>query len=60
VAGYFGSFAWSGGAKAEFDKFAEQMSWDVLGTVEFVGSAKKENIEAIVNLARSIAQKVKS
>lgn len=60
VAGYFGSFAWSGGAKAEFDKFAEQMSWDVLGHVEFVGSAKKENIAAIVDLARSIAQKVKN
>lgn len=60
VAGYFGSLAWSGGAKAEFDKFAEQMTWDVLGTVEFVGSAKKENIAAIVDLARSVAQKVKN
>lgn len=60
VAGYFGSFAWSGGAKAEFDKFAEQMIWDVLGTVEFLGSAKKENIAAIVDLSRSIARKVKN
>jgi len=59
VAGYFGSFAWSGGAKAEFDNFAEQMSWDVLGSVEFVGSAKPDQIQAIVDLATHVALKVK-
>ena len=60
VAGYFGSYAWSGGAKAEFDKFAEQMTWDVKGHVEFVGSAKNEDIEAIVKLAGEIARTVKN
>ncbi len=59
VAGYFGSYAWSGGAKAEFDNFAEQMSWDVLGSVEFVGSAKPDQIQAIVDLATHVALKVK-
>jgi flavorubredoxin len=59
IAGYFGSFAWSGGAKAEFDHYAEQMSWDVLGSVEFVGSAKPDQIKAIVDLATQVALKVK-
>ncbi len=58
VAGYMGSFAWSGGAKAEFDRFAEQMQWQVLGTHEFVGSAKEADITAIAALARSIARAV--
>jgi flavorubredoxin len=60
VAGDFGSYAWSGGAKAEFDKFAEQMVWDVKGQVEFVGSAKKEDLEAIAKLAGEIARAVKN
>ena len=59
VAGYMGSFAWSGGAKAEFDRFAEQMQWNVLGACEFVGSAKEADIKAIAELARSIARAVK-
>ena len=60
VAGYFGSFAWSGGAKAEFDRFAEQMQWNVLGHTEFVGSAKEADIAAIAELARSVALAVKA
>ena len=59
TAGYFGSFAWSGGAKAEFDRFAEQMSWDVRGCVEFIGSAKTDDLKAIVALAEEIANTVK-
>jgi len=59
TAGYFGSFAWSGGAKAEFERFAEQMSWDVKGCVEFIGSAKSEDLKSIVALAEDIANSVK-
>ena len=60
VAGYFGSFAWSGGAKAEFDTIAQEMAWDVLGHVEFIGSPKAEDIEKIIELSTQIALKVKS
>ena len=59
VAGYFGSYAWSGGAKATFDHYAEQMSWDVLGHAEFIGSPKDDDIQAVVDLAGQIARKVK-
>lgn len=59
IAGYFGSYAWSGGAKGEFDNFATQMDWDVMGHVEFIGSAKPDQINAIVELAKRIAEKLK-
>ena len=56
----FGSYAWSGGAKAEFDNYAQQMAWDVLGHVEFIGSPKAEDIDKIIELSTQIALKVKS
>ena len=34
---YFGSFGWSGGAKREFEQFAEVLKWDILDTLEFRG-----------------------
>jgi len=57
VAGYFGSYAWSGGAKAVFEGFAERMNWEVVGGLEFAGSAKKENLEQIREIVRGVAER---
>lgn len=57
VAAYFGSYAWSGGAKPVFDEYAARLNWDVQGTLEFIGSAKEENIRAIQQMAQQVAIK---
>lgn len=58
TAAYFGSYAWSGGAKAVFDEFAANMRWDVVGGLEFVGSAKSEDINFIQKLAQQMTDKI--
>lgn len=57
VAGYFGSYAWSGGAKAVLEGFAEKLSWDVVGGLEFVGSSKKADFEQIRQITQQVAEK---
>lgn len=57
VAGYFGSYAWSGGAKAVFDGFAEKLGWDVVGGLEFVGSAKQADFDQICQIVQQVAEK---
>ncbi len=44
---YFGSYAWSGGAKAVFEEYASKLNWDVVGTLEFIGSAKQQDVQQI-------------
>jgi anaerobic nitric oxide reductase flavorubredoxin len=57
VAGYFGSFAWSGGAKEVFEGFAERLNWEVVGGLEFVGSAKEADLDQIRTIVQKVAQK---
>ncbi|MFZ3070900.1 MAG: FprA family A-type flavoprotein [Anaerolineaceae bacterium] len=57
AAGYIGSYAWSGGAKAVFEEFAARLSWNVVGTHEFIGSAKVADIQQIQTLAQQVAIK---
>jgi len=57
VAAYFGSYAWSGGAKAVFDGYAERLEWDAVGGLEFVGQSKENDIAQIRELVRAVAQK---
>ncbi len=59
AAAYMGSYAWSGGAKEVFSEYAEKLAWDVVGTHEFIGSAKEADIEAIQSLARQLAIRTK-
>lgn len=56
-AGYFGSYAWSGGAKAVFEGYAQRLGWEVLGALEFCGHVKDADLENIQALARLVAQK---
>lgn len=59
IAGYFGSYAWSGGAKAVFEEFAAKLNWDVVGALEFIGSAKEPDIQQIQAISRQIAGRSK-
>jgi flavorubredoxin len=43
-AAYFGSFGWSGGARRELERIAEELKWDMVDTFEFSGSPTKENL----------------
>ncbi|MGI6250007.1 MAG: FprA family A-type flavoprotein [Anaerolineaceae bacterium] len=60
VAGYFGSYAWSGGAKAVFDDFAGRLNWEVVGGLEFVGRAKEEDMQQVRQIAETVAKKSKA
>ncbi|HOT53601.1 MAG TPA: FprA family A-type flavoprotein [Anaerolineaceae bacterium] len=59
IAGYFGSYAWSGGAKAVIEEFAAKLNWDVVGALEFIGSAKEADIQQIQAISRQIAGRSK-
>jgi flavorubredoxin len=43
---YFGSYGWSGGARRELERIAEDLKWDVVDTLEFVGGPTEENLRA--------------
>ncbi|MEA4811203.1 MAG: FprA family A-type flavoprotein [Anaerolineaceae bacterium] len=57
TAAYFGSFAWSGGAKEVFEGFAERLSWDVVGAYQFAGSAKENDLQQIQQICEKLVSK---
>ena len=59
TAAYIGSYSWSGGAKSVFEGYAERLNWDIVGTHEFIGSAKADDLEQIRALSRQLALKSK-
>jgi anaerobic nitric oxide reductase flavorubredoxin len=59
-AAYLGSFAWSGGAQADFERMAEKMSWDVIGALGFIGGPAKSDLDRAHELGVQLARAVKS
>jgi flavorubredoxin len=57
---YLGSYAWSGGAKADFERVAEKMGWDVLGEADFIGRAKPADLDRAYALGAQLAKAVKA
>jgi flavorubredoxin len=43
-AGYFGSFAWSGGGQAAFQKLVEPLQWEILAQWAFPGNPTAEDL----------------
>lgn len=43
-AAYFGSFGWSGGARREIAKLAEELNWDLVESWEFPGAATHQQL----------------
>ena len=60
VAGYFGSYAWSGGAKAVFSEYAEKLNWSVVDATEFIGGPKEADIQNARAIAREVARQSKA
>ncbi len=60
VAGYFGSYAWSGGAKSVFNDYAQKLNWLVVDAKEFIGSPKDADIAQTQAIARELAKQSKA
>lgn len=58
VSFYFGSSLWSGGAAAEYKKYAEEMKLDVIDAIEFRGAGKKEDEDRILNAFKALVEKL--
>jgi len=59
-AAYLGSYAWSGGAQADFERMAERMSWDVVGSFGFIGGPGKADLARAYEMGVQLARAVKS
>jgi flavorubredoxin len=42
--GYFGSYGWSGGARRELARLAEELKWDVVEEIEFPGGPTHQDL----------------
>ena len=59
-AAYLGSYAWSGGAQAEFERMAEKMAWTVLNTLSFLGGPNTMDLDRAHEMGVQLARAVKS
>lgn len=57
----FGSYGWSGGAEKELARIMEEnkMNWELVPSVEFKGSPKEEDMEAVKKGVQEVIKKVK-
>ena len=56
---YFGSFGWSGGARREIAKLAEDLKWDLVENWEFPGGATHEDLARGAELGYQFAMSLK-
>jgi len=59
-AAYIGSYAWSGGAMADFEAMAEKMVWDVVNSIGFLGGPEDTDLDRARELGVQLAKQVKS
>ncbi len=59
-AAYIGSYAWSGGAKKDFESMAEKIAWDVVNSINFLGGPGDIGLNRARELGVQLAQAVKS
>lgn len=57
-AGYFGSFGWGGGAKRDFDKYAEALKWEIVGEFVFQGGATRQEQHQAEKFGQEFARKI--
>jgi flavorubredoxin len=58
-AAYIGSYAWSGGAQKNFERLAEKMAWEVVGSIGFIGGAKEDDLARAREMGAVLARAVK-
>ncbi len=59
TAAYFGSYAWSGGARDEFETMAEKMTWNVINSLDFLGGPKSFDLDRARELGAQLAKAVR-
>jgi flavorubredoxin len=59
-AAYLGSYAWSGGAKDDFDRMAEKLEWQVVNSIDFIGGSKAIDLDRARELGVQLAKAVKA
>ncbi len=60
ITAYFGSYAWSGGAKAEYEQMAQKLGWQTVTLLDFLGSGNEATLERAYSLGASVAQAVQA
>ena len=60
TAAYLGSYAWGGGAQADFEAIAEKMAWQVLNGFGFLGQAETADLGRAHEMGTQLAQAVKA
>ena len=58
-AAYLGSYAWSGGAQADFERMAEKMNWDVINSIGFLGGPDESDLDRAREMGVQLARAVK-
>lgn len=58
-AGYLGSYAWGGGAQADFEVMAEKMSWNVVNSFGFIGGPEDTDLDRAREMGVQLARAVK-
>lgn len=59
IAGYFGSFGWSGGALKEMKRIIEPLKWNFIDAFEFMGCPTKKDIKKAEEFGVQFAEVVK-
>ncbi len=58
LAAYFGGHGWSGGALRELTRIVEPLKWQILDTLEYVGSPKSSDLRAAESFGERFARQV--
>lgn len=56
---YLGSFAWSGGAKRELEKWCVELGWEIIDTLEFKGNFTLKESQKIEELGTKFGKTIK-
>ncbi|MBM9514400.1 FprA family A-type flavoprotein [Desulfogranum marinum] len=54
-----GSYGWVGGAEKDFRTRTEKAGWDIMDSIEFQGAPGDEDLEAMEQAGKELAQKIK-
>jgi len=57
---YLGSYAWGGGAQADFETMAEKMAWDVVNGFGFIGGPEETDLDRAREMGVQLARAVKA
>ncbi len=59
IAGFFGSYGWSGGALSSLKSIIEPLKWNLMDSLEFVGCPEEEDLKKGKKFGAQLAERVK-